>query len=108
MSLNLTDENFEEEIKKSDKPVLVDFFATWCGPCEVLGPIIEKVVEDFGGKIELFKANVDNFPIISSKFGIDRIPMVILFKNGKPVDSFIGLMPEPAIKTWLENALNKK
>jgi len=103
--LNLTDENFQEEIKKSDKLVLVDFFATWCGPCEVLGPIIEKVVKDFSDKIELFKANVDEFPLVSNKFNVDRIPNVVLFKNGEVVDSFIGLMSESETKKWLENAL---
>jgi thioredoxin 1 len=108
MITNLTDENFDEEIKKLEKPVLVDFFATWCGPCEVLGPVLEKVAEGFGDKVVLAKVNVDQFPVTSGKFNIDRIPNVILFKDGKPVDSFIGLMPEPAIKTWLENALNKK
>jgi len=105
MLTNLTDQNFEEEIKKSEKPVLVDFFATWCGPCEVLGPIIEKVAENLSDKVVLAKVNVDQFPITSGKFKIDRIPNVILFKDGKQVDGFIGLMSEEAIKTWLEKAL---
>jgi thioredoxin 1 len=105
--INLTDENFEEDLKKSEKPVLVDFFATWCGPCEVLGPIIEKVVESFSDKVVLTKVNVDQFPITSGKFNVDRIPNVVLFKDGKPVDSFVGLMPENEIKNWIEKALNK-
>jgi len=107
MAIILTDENFEEEIKKSSKPVLVDFFATWCGPCEVLGPIIEKVVENFSDKVVLAKVNVDQFPRTSGKFNIDRIPNVILFKNGKKADEFIGLMPEKAIAEWLKSALDK-
>jgi thioredoxin 1 len=105
MLTNLTDQNFEEEIKKSEKPVLVDFFATWCGPCEVLGPIIEKVAEDLSDKVVLAKINVDQFPTTSEKFKIDRIPNVILFKEGNQVDGFVGLMSEEAIKTWLEKAL---
>jgi thioredoxin 1 len=105
MLTNLTDQNFEEEIKKSEKPVLVDFFATWCGPCEVLGPIIEKVAENLSDQVVLAKVNVDQFPTTSGKFKIDRIPNVILFKDGKQVDGFIGLMSEEAIKTWLEKAL---
>jgi len=107
MILDLTDQNFEEKIKKSAKPVLVDFFATWCGPCEVLGPVLEKITESFGDKVVLAKVNVDQFPATSGKFNIDRIPNVILFKNGKQVDGFIGLMPADEIKKWLEKALNK-
>jgi len=106
--LNLTDKNFDEEIKKIDKPVVVDFFATWCGPCEILGPMIEKVAKGFGDKIELFKANVDEFPLTSTKFSVDRIPMVALFKNGQLIDSFIGLIPEEEIKKWIEKNLSKK
>jgi thioredoxin 1 len=105
--INLTDENFEEDLKKSEKPVLVDFFATWCGPCEVLGPVIEKVVDVLSDKVVLAKVNVDQFPITSGKFNVDRIPNVVLFKDGKPVDSFVGLMPENEIKNWIEKALNK-
>jgi thioredoxin 1 len=107
MHLILTDENFEEDLKKTDKPVLVDFFATWCGPCEVLGPMIENVVKSFDNKIILAKVNVDQFPKTSNKFNIDRIPNVILFKDGKLVDGFVGLMPEESIKDWIEKTLNK-
>ncbi len=107
MHLILTDENFEQELRKSDKPVLVDFFATWCEPCSVLGPIIESAAKYLEGKIVLSKCNVDEIPMTANRFSIDRIPTVILFNKGEPVDSFIGLMPEPAIKEWVENALKK-
>jgi thioredoxin 1 len=107
MISNLTDENFDEVLKKSEKPVLVDFFAEWCGPCKILGPMIEKVGEEMHDKIEFTKINVDHFPQTSGKFNIDRIPNVILFKGGVPIDSFIGMMPEEEIKNWLNNALNK-
>lgn len=107
MILNLNDSNFEQEIKKSAKPVLVDFFASWCGPCQVLGPILEKIAEEFKDRVVLVKCNVDEFPQTSTKFGIDRIPNVFLFKNGKPVDGFLGLVPEDTIKNWLEGALKK-
>jgi len=103
--MNITDENFDKEISASGKPVLVDFFATWCEPCNVLGPILEKVAEHFKGRIILVKANVDKFPKAAQKFNVDRIPNVVLFKNGKPANGFVGLIPEQAIKEWLENAL---
>ena len=103
--MNLTDENFDKEINTKDGLVLVDFFATWCEPCSLLGPVLEKVSENFKGKIVLMKANVDSTPLAAQKFEVDRIPKVVLFKNGKEISSFIGLMPEKAIKEWLENML---
>ena len=105
--MQLTDENFEKEIQNSDKPILVDFFVSWCSPCFVLAPILEKIAEDFKGKIIFIKANLDEIPLTAQKFGIDRIPSVILFKNGKPVGGFIGLSPEIVIREWLENALKE-
>jgi thioredoxin 1 len=107
MITNLTDQNFQTQIEKSDKPVLVDFYASWCGPCQVLGPILEKIAEEFKDKVVLVKVNVDEFPQTSAKHGIDRIPNVFLFKNGKPVDGFLGLVPENTIKNWLKSALEK-
>lgn len=107
MISNLTDANFDEVIKKSEKPVLVDFFAEWCGPCKILGPVIEKIADEMKDKVELVKCNVDEFPNTSGKFNIDRIPNVMLFKNGNSVDGFIGMMPEEEIKNWLQKALNK-
>lgn len=105
--MNVTDENFDKEVSSTDKFVLVDFFATWCEPCTVLGPIIERVAEQFKDKVILIKANVDNFPMTAQKFKVDRIPMVVLLKNGKPVNGFTGLIPEKNIKDWLENIINK-
>ncbi len=102
MNINITDKNFEAEIKKSDKPVLVDFFATWCEPCAVLGPILEKVAEDLKDKIIFKKVNVNEFPQTSQKFKIDKIPMVALFKDGKLAGGFVGLRTESDIKEWLK------
>lgn len=103
----LTDENFDKEINSTDRFVLVDFFAVWCEPCSVLGPILEKIVNDFAGKIILMKANLDDVPITARKFGVEKIPTVFLFKNGKPISNFVGVAPESAIKNWLENLLKK-
>jgi thioredoxin 1 len=97
----LTDQNFEKEIQEAKVPVLVDFFATWCEPCKMLGPVLEKVAEDLKDKIILEKVNVDEFPITSQRFQIDRIPAVILFKDGKPASGFVGFRSESEIKNWI-------
>ena len=104
----LTDENFEKEINTTDKFVLVDFFAIWCDPCSILTPILEKTEKDFGGKFILVKTNLDDAPLTAQKFGVDSIPNVILFKDGKPISGFVGLRPESTIKDWLEKMFIEK
>ncbi len=81
MPFILTDENFEKEINNTDRPVLVDFFAVWCEPCSILAPILEKISEDFEGKFILAKVNLESFPLVAQKFGIDRIPQVLFFTS---------------------------
>ena len=108
MITNLTDVNFDKEINSTNKIILVDFFATWCEPCSILAPILEKVAEHFKGKIILMKANIDNAPVTSQKFSVERIPTIILFKNGKQINGFTGLMPENSMKDWLENIIKEQ
>jgi len=103
--LELTDQNFNEEIVKSDKPVLVDFWTEWCMPCMVLGPILEKLAEKYQDKITLTKVNLDVAPLIAQKYRIEQIPTVILFNKGEPVSGFIGVRPEKVIEEWLEENL---
>lgn len=103
MDTILTDENFDTEVAKSDKLVLVDFFATWCEPCAILAPILDKVAGDLKEKVILLKANLDSIPQTAAKFGVEKIPTVILFKNGKPISGFVGLASEQSIKDWIEN-----
>ena len=103
MATVLTDENFEKEITSTDKLVLVDFFATWCEPCSMLAPILEKVAEDLKEKVVLMKVNLDDAPKTAGKFGVEKIPTVVLFKDGNPISGFVGVMQEAAIKEWLEN-----
>lgn len=103
--ITLTDENFEKEITKSDKPVLVDFWALWCSPCFVLTPILEKLAEEYKDKFILAKVNLDYAPIAAQKYKIDRIPAVVLFKNGKPVSGFIGVKPGPVVKDIISQML---
>jgi thioredoxin 1 len=89
-----TDQNFKQDVLDSEQPVLVDFWAPWCGPCRMVGPIIESVSEKTAGRIKVFKLNVDENPIIAGKYGITGIPTVIVFKNGQVAKEFIGVQPE--------------
>jgi thioredoxin 1 len=107
IEVNLTDQNFDQFIQGSEKPVLVDFWAEWCMPCFALAPILEKVAQEYSDKITLAKVNLDAAPQISQKYKIERIPTVILFKNGKPIIGFIGVRPEPLVKEFLDEALKK-
>ena len=105
--MQVTEDNFEKEvIEKSEKvPVITDFWAEWCGPCKMLAPIIEKIVDSYNGKIILAKINVDECPGLSDRFGINAIPAVKLFKNGKIVGEFKGLVPDSTIKKLIDKNL---
>lgn len=102
MAVELTDANFEELVEKSDKPVLVDFWAEWCGPCRMVGPVVDELHSDYEGKAIVGKVNVDDNPTISAKFGIRNIPTVLFFKNGEVVDKQVGA----AAKSAYEQKLN--
>ena len=98
----LTEKNFEEEVLKSDKPVLVDFWATWCGPCRMLAPTIAKIAEEQEGVIKVGKIDVDDEPELAAKYGIASIPTLRVFKNGEGVKSSVGVQPKPMIEAMLK------
>lgn len=94
MAQATTDSTFENDVISADVPVLVDFWAEWCGPCRMLGPIMEKLSTDLEGQAKVFKLNVDENPAVAQKFGITAIPTVLVFKNGQLADQLIGVQPE--------------
>ncbi|WP_373708487.1 thioredoxin [Kaistella sp.] len=101
MALEITDQSFQEMVLNSDKPVLVDFWAVWCGPCRTLGPIIEEVANDFEGKAIVGKVDVDNNQQVSVDYGIRNIPTVLIFKNGEVVDKIVGVASKEVISEKL-------
>lgn len=101
MEMQFTDQNFEAEVLKSDKPVLVDFWAVWCGPCQMMGPIIEELAEEVKGKYKVGKMNVDENRETAAKFGIMSIPTLIIFKDGKAVKQLVGVQAKENLKEEL-------
>jgi thioredoxin 1 len=101
--VEVSDGTFESEVLQSDKPVMVDFWAPWCGPCKAIGPLVEDLAATFGGKVKFLKCNVDDNPVTPGKYGIKAIPTLIFFKDGDVVDQITGMVA----KSRLEASLNK-
>ena len=105
MVYTFTEENFEAEVLKSDLPVFVDFYADWCGPCKMMSPVIDKLAEEYAGKIKVGKVNVDENGDLAVKYGIMSIPNMVFFKNGEVADRVVGAIPKPAMKDKFEKNL---
>ncbi|OGG12045.1 thioredoxin [Candidatus Gottesmanbacteria bacterium RBG_13_45_10] len=104
--VTLTDKNFDSEVLKSDKPVLVDFWAVWCGPCQMQGPIVEEVAKALDGKAKVGKVNVDENPVVAQKFSIMSIPTIMIFKGGTVVKQFIGVQSKETLLGELNKLIN--
>jgi len=103
--LELTKDNFKEEVLDSDKPVLVDFWATWCIPCKMIAPIVNEISNEYNGKCKVAKLNIDDAMEIATKFGVMNIPTIILFKNGKEFTRIVGVASKESILKKIEGAL---
>ena len=101
----VSDKDFEEQVLKSTTPVLVDFWADWCGPCKIIAPIVEELAEEYDGKVAFAKLDVDANPETSIKFAIRSIPTLLVFKDGQPIDQVIGAVPKAVLKSRLDHAL---
>ena len=105
--LTVNDGNFKDEVIGSDQPVLVDFWATWCGPCRMIAPIIEELAEEYEGRAKIAKVDVDNNPQIAMQFGVRSIPTLLFFKDGAVADQLVGAVPKRALAERLQNLVGQ-
>lgn len=105
MTKELTDHSFEDIIKTSDKPVLVDFWAPWCGPCKQLAPVLDGLASELADKVTIAKINIDDHPDSAAKYNVRGIPTLILFKKGEVLDTKVGALPKATLAEWIETAV---
>jgi thioredoxin 1 len=101
MTTAVTEQSFEVEVLQSEKPVIVDFWAEWCGPCHAVAPVLDRIVDERNGDLKLVKVNIDEQPGLSQRYGVQSIPTMILFKDGEPAAAAIGAQPKPALERAL-------
>jgi thioredoxin 1 len=104
-TVKVTDSSFEADVIQSSEPVVVDFWAEWCGPCRMIGPALEDIANDMQGKVKIAKVNVDENPAIAAKYGIRSIPTLLLFKDGKQVNQKVGAAPKGDLQRWIQGSV---
>jgi thioredoxin len=105
MAIEVSDKDFNQEVLKSELPVVVDFWAPWCGPCRMIGPVIDKLSEEFKGKVKFVKLNVDENPDSARNYQVMSIPLLLFFKDGNPMDQSLGAVPDSVIRSKIEALL---
>ncbi len=100
----LNEESFQQEVTQANLPVVVDFYAPWCGPCKMLAPLLASLAAEFQGKLQFAKLNVDTAPALAGRYGITGVPTLMLFRGGQPQDTLVGLVPPKRLRAWLEGA----
>ncbi len=101
----VSDQTFKTDVLDATGPVLVDFWAEWCGPCKMIGPALEEIAAEFKGKLTVAKVNIDENPMTPNNYGVRGIPTLILFKDGKPADTKVGALPKSQLKAWVQGSL---
>ena len=103
--IHTTDSNFDRDVLKAEKPVLLDFWAEWCGPCRMIGPSLEDIAKDMDGKLKVVKVNIDENPMVPTRYGVRSIPTLLLFKNGQVAATKIGAEPKQKLVSWINTAI---
>jgi len=104
-TIQISDDTFDKDVLKNDKSVLVDFYADWCGPCKMVAPILEEISDEMKDKLVIAKHNIDDNPNVPTRYGVRGIPTMLLFKDGKLVDTKVGAIPKKNIKEWLDSKI---